>query len=423
MRQTLFYRLKSFINKLGPGLITGASDDDPSGILTYLQAGAVLGFKCLWTALLTLPFMYAVQEMCARLGLVTNKGLIRLIKENYSKVVLYPIVFVSVLVITINIGADFLAIGVVLEKLTSLDRVLWLLLTAASILVFTIFFSYKKIARILKWLVFSLFFYIITIFLINFDWWEALHFTLIPSFSFSKQSVFLIAAIFGTTISPYLFFWQASEEAEERQEKARVKNLKRFIVTKHELKDLKEDTFLGMVFSNVVMWFIIAGASQLAATSGLKYINNFDEASLVLQPLLGNFAYFFFSMGIIGAGLLAVPVLAGAVGYILSEVFGWEEGMNRTFRQAKGFYIAIIGATTLGVLLTVVGLDPIQLLIYTAIFYTLITPVLIFFIWRLANNKKIMRNKTSSLAVNVLGILAFFATLFLAVAYILTNVL
>lgn len=418
MENKIWSKLKSGCSKLGPGVITGASDDDPSGILTYLQAGAVLGLKSLWTALFTLPLMYAIQEMCGRLGFVTNKGLMRLIKENYSKLVLYPIAFISVVVITINLGADLLAIGVVLEKMTALPRLFWLPVTAISILIFTIFFCYYKFVRVLKWLTFCLFFYILTVFLLHLNWREALQATLRPAFDFSKTTILLITAIFGTTISPYLFFWQASEEKEEREEQVRQKHLQKFLVTKHELKMIKEDTLTGMILSNTVAWFIIAGASFLGARYGLAQITTFDEAALVLQPLLGNLAFFFFSLGIIGVGLLAIPVLAGSVGYILAETFNWKEGLNKTFRQARGFYLAIIGAAVGGILLSLFGLGPVKLLIYTAVFYTLATPFLIFFILRLTNNKKIMRGKINTPLSNILGIITLFFAAFLTITYL-----
>lgn len=410
----------NFFSKFGPGLITGASDDDPSGILTYLQAGAILGLKSLWMTLFTLPLMYGIQEMCGRIGLVTKKGLLTLIKENFSKLILYPIALISLVVITINLGADLLAISVVLEKLFDVGRIFWLIGTAVIILFFTIFLSYKKFARVLKWLTLSLFFYVVAVFYMHLDFGKSLAATFLPSFSWGKESLLILAAIFGTTVSPYLFFWQTSEEVEEREEKTRHKFLKRFLVTKHDLKDLKEDTFLGMLFSNVVMWFIIAGASQLGSLYGLKAITNFDDASLVLKSLLGNWAYLSFSLGIIGTGLLAIPVLGGCVGYILAEIFNWQEGMNKTFLQAKGFYLAIGGATVVGIFLSIFNLDPVKLLIYTAVFYTLATPLLVLLILRLGNDKKVMKHNTNSAWSNFLGIATFLISSIIVLLYLST---
>jgi len=420
MRKRIVLKIRKMLKVLGPGIITGAADDDPSGILTYLQAGAVLGFQSLWTVIMTLPMMYAVQEMCGRLGYVTNKGLMRLIKDHYPKYVLYPVAVVSILVITINIGADLLAIGVVMEKMLDISRLFWLVISAMLILACTIFLSYRKFAGILKWLAFTLFFYVITVFFIRMDWVSALKSTVLPNFVFSRDGILLVTAIFGTTISPYLFFWQASEEAEERQAHMRENNLKKFVVTKHELKMLKDDTMMGMLFSNFITWFIIAGAGFLSF-HGLTYINNFDDASRVLKPLLGDWAYLCFSLGIIGTGFLAIPVLAGAIGYIMAEVFNWEEGMNKKFMEAKGFYFAIILATIVGAILTVSGLDPVQLLIYTGVFYTLVTPILIYFILRLSNNPKVVKTKVSSPLVNVLGIATIITTTFLSIIYVISS--
>jgi len=414
--------LKILSKKLGPGIITGASDDDPSGILTYLQAGVIMGVSSLWTALLSLPLMYAIQEMCARLGLVTDKGLMRLIKENYPRWILWVIALVSGVVITINIGADLLAISVVAEKLTNLPRLLWLPLAAGLILFGMVFFSYKKFVRILKWLTLSLFFYIITVLYINIDWREAILSTIWPAdFEWNTTTIMLVAAIVGTTISPYLFFWQADEEVEERNREKAERKLKRFVVTKHELKDLKEDTFLGMLFSNGVMWFIILAAAHLSSFYGLKEIENFDQAALALKPLLGDKAFLMFSLGIIGTGLLAIPVLAGSIGYLIAEVFGWREGLNRHFRQAKAFYAAIIISTLVGMLLAFSGLDPVRLLVYTGVFYTLITPPLIFIIIRLANDKKLMGKKTNSFTSNALGWTAFALISLLVIFYLIAE--
>jgi NRAMP (natural resistance-associated macrophage protein)-like metal ion transporter len=400
--------LKNIQNKLGPGLITGASDDDPSGILTYLQSGVIMGIASLWTALVTLPLMYVIQEMCGRLGLVTDKGLVKLIREHYGKTVLFIIAIISVVTITVNIGADLLAIGVVAEKLSGLPRWFWLPVAAGLILSATIFFSYRVFARVLKWLTFSLFFYIATVLYIHIDWREAILATIWPAhFVWNATNLMLVAAIVGTTISPYLFFWQTQEEVEERDDSQKKRGLKHFLVTKHELKDLKEDTFAGMLFSNAVMWFLILAAAQLSRFYGLGVIENFDQAALALQPLLGDQAFLMFSLGIIGTGLLAIPVLAGSVGYILAEMFGWREGLNLHFRKATSFYVSIIIATSLGMILSFTGVDPVQLLIYTAVFYTIITPPLIFIIIRLSNNKQIMGKRKNTLVSNILGWTAF----------------
>ena len=412
--------LRELAHKLGPGLITGASDDDPSGILTYLQAGVMLGLNSLWVALISLPLMYAVQEMCARLGLVTGKGLIKLIKENYSKAVLYPIALVSLVVISVNIGADLMAIGVVLEKMTGWSRLILVPLVSLVIVLVIVKFSYHNFARIMKWLTISLFAYVAVAFYVKIDWVMAFYHTISPSLQFTKANGLLLAAMLGTTISPYLFFWQTSEEVEERNAKRRESIFKSFIPNKHELKLMRADTFVGMLFSNVVMWFIIVSASQLKNLYGVTQITNFDEASRVLEPLLGHQAYFLFSLGIIGTGLLAIPVLAGSIGYILAEIFGWREGINKKFHQAEGFYWAIIGATTIGCALTLLGLDPVNLLVYTAVAYTIITPPIIYFIIKLANNHDLMKHKINDRLDNLLSWGAFAVMTFAAVFYLVS---
>jgi len=414
---------RGITERIGPGVITGASDDDPSGILTYIQTGVVMGVHSLWVALVTLPLMYGIQEMCGRIGYVTDKGLVKLLKTYFPRFVLYPIVVVSVVVVTINIGADLLAISVVLEHLLGLSRLLWLPGSAALILILTILLPYRTIARIFKWLALTLLFYIATAFFIDISWTNAIRETLTPSFSFSKETLFLIAAVFGTTISPYLFFWQVNEEAEERDETVAQKHLKRFLVTKNKLRTVRKDTLRGMILSNVVMWFIILTASHLAQGSGILSIGSFEEASLVLRPLLGEWAYVIFALGIIGTGLLAVPVLAGSIGYMSAETFEWSEGLNKKFREARGFYWSIIAATACGAGLALLGINPVLLLIYTAVLYALITPILIAFILAIANSKKIMGNKRNRLISNILGGAALAITGCVSVAYVVSLLL
>lgn len=412
-------KIKDFIKKLGPGIITGASDDDPSGILTYLQTGAVIGFNALWTVLVSLPFMYFVQEMCARIGLVTDKGLIKLIKENFSKYILYPIAFISVLVMTINIGADLLAISSVLNTFLKFGKIPLLFLTTIVILAGTVFFSYHRFARVLKWLTLSLLFYVAAVFYMNIEWAGALKATFFPAASsFSAENLLLIAAVFGTTISPYLFFWQASEETEEIANEIKSRHLKKFIVTKHELKMAKEDVFSGMLFSNLVMWFIIAGAAGLSV--GGEGLATFEQAAAVLAPAVGQFAFLIFALGLLGTGLLAIPVLGGSVGYILAEIFNWNEGIDKTFRQARGFYLSIMAATVIGMLIVIFNFDPIKMLIYTALFYAVITPPLIFLILKIANNGKIMGERTNSKISNFFGILTLLTMAAAALIFIVS---
>jgi len=408
-------RLKKVGQKIGPGIIAGASDDDPSGILTYLQSGFLFGFKALWLTLFCLPLMYAIQEMAARIGYVTDKGLAKVIKEHYPKWILYIISLISIGVIAINIGADFLAIGIIAEKLTSFSRFFWILAASVFILFFTIFFSYPKFASLMKWLTLSLFFYIPAAFYLKIDWKIALERTLFPFVSFSKDFLVILAAFLGTTISPYLFFWQANEEVEDRDQEKKTRHLKRFLVTKNELKNLKKDTFVGMFFSQLATWFIVASASEASILHGAREITNFNQAAWVLEPLLGKFAFLVFGLGIIGTGLIAIPVLAGSIGYILSEAFGWREGINKTFREAKKFYAVIIFSIFVGAAMNFLNLDPVKLLVYTAVLYTIITPPIVYLIVKIANQKKIMGKRTNSLLSNIFGWLTFGITLLTAV--------
>ncbi|MBU1039336.1 divalent metal cation transporter [Patescibacteria group bacterium] len=405
-------------NKIGPGIITGASDDDPSGILTYLQVGVVMGVRGLWLALLTLPLMSAVQEMCARLGLITGQGLLSLIKRRYNPWLVKVVAVVAVAVIVFNIGADLLAIGVVVERLVGWPRELWIILTSAVIIIFTLKFSYRQLANFLKWLTLSLFFYVAVALSIHLNWSELFLHTIRPQLNFNITEIMLIAAVFGTTISPYLFFWQASEEVEEREESIIKRSLKRFTVTKQGLKNLRQDTILGMSLSNLIMWFIIASAATLASRYNLNSLETFDQAALVLEPLLGQQAYLAFATGIVGTGLLAIPVLAGSVGYILSETFGWQEGMAKPFHQARGFHLAIALAVLLGLFLAVLKFDPIKMLIYTAFAYAMITPPLIWFILRLSSDRVLTKGHVNGWLVKVLGYLALFVSLAIVLFYL-----
>ncbi|MEK7547012.1 MAG: Nramp family divalent metal transporter [Patescibacteria group bacterium] len=407
-----------FFKKLGPGLITGASDDDPSGILTYLQGGVMFGFGALWTTLFTLPMMYFIQEMSGRIGLATGKGIIEIIRENYSRWILFAIVFFSTLVIVINIGADLLAIGAAIGGMFPISNFLTLPVAAVLILFCTIQFPYRKFANALKWLTLSLLFYVLAVLYIEVDWFAAVKSTLIPNIHWTNDGILIIAAIFGTTISPYLFFWQANEEVEEKQEFERNNFMPEAKAVKRELSDLRKDTFVGMLLSNIIAWFIIAGASNLAVSSGIVKIGNFSEAALVLRPLLGEWAYLAFVIGIIGTGLLAIPVLAGNIGYMFAETFNWKKGINKKFGEAKGFYLAIIMATLAGLMIDFFGFDPVTLLIYTALFYTLITPPIIYIILKIANNRKIMGNLINSATSNVFCAITLLVSIFLVIAYL-----
>lgn len=414
-KESFFKRIGKHI---GPGIITGASDDDPSGILTYLQSGVVMGISSLWTALVSIPLMYSIQEMCGRIGYVTGKGLVRIMREHVIKGVLYPMVLVSLIVVIINIGADLLAMSVVLEQIIPLSREVLLLSIALLLVMFVVGFSYEKFANMLRWATLSLLFYVGVVFFVRVNWGEIIFHTVVPSVAFSKETFLLLSAIIGTTISPYLFFWQANEEVEERSKIQDQHPLKRFIVTKKSLKILRRDTLAGMLISNGVMWFILIAGTHIASY-GVGKIVNFQDAALALKPLLGSWAYAAFGLGIIGTGLLAIPVLAGSVGYMVAELFHWHEGINRRFKDARGFYIVIAIATLAGVATALIGINPVQLLITAAMLYAVITPVLIFLILLIANNKKIMRGRQNSFIANLLGTITLLGTLGCVILYLL----
>jgi NRAMP (natural resistance-associated macrophage protein)-like metal ion transporter len=399
-------KLKNFFSKLGPGIITGASDDDPSGIATYSIVGAQAGYSLLWTSLLTFPLMAAIQEMCARIGLVTAKGLAGVMRAHYPKLFLFPIILLAVIASTINIGADIGGMAASAKLVVPIPTPILAIFFSFFIIFFLVNYSYKIIARIFKWLTFALFFYILSALVTNQDWLAIFYHTFIPQIKFDARFVSLIVALFGTTISPYLFFWQASEEVEEKLESGKVIESRRIqIVTKHELKGLREDVILGMLLSNVVMFFIIATTASTLFKGGFHEIATANQAAEALRPIAGNFAFLLFALGIVGTGLLAIPVLAGGAAYAISEVFGWQEGLSKKFHEARSFYLVIILSTLIGFLISISGFNPFRLLFYTAILYGVIAPILIAVILHIANRKDILGAKKNGLVSNILGFL------------------
>jgi len=403
------------LRSLGPGLITGASDDDPSGITVYTQAGASLGLTQLWTAFLTIPFMAAIQEMCARIGIVAGKGLTATIKEHYPKWVLYVLLFLSVPAIVFNIGADISAVGAVLHLLIPIVPI-WFFSSAfvLVLIIFLIHFSYTKIASVLKFLCLSLLLYFIVPFLVHQDWANVLKQAVTPTISFSKVFFASLVAILGTTISPYLFFWQTSMSLEdhlhkyggEKEKKENEKNEKMkkvIMVHKKEITSMRWDVDIGMIFSNVVMFFIILTAGTVLYSAGIQNIQTVEEAALALIPLAGNASYFLFAIGIIGTGALAIPILAGSLSYSIAELFNWKEGLDKKFHEASHFYLVLVFSLIIGLLLPYFHVDPITALIYTAVIYGITAPVLIGIILHICNNKKIMGKYTNGRGMNILG--------------------
>jgi NRAMP (natural resistance-associated macrophage protein)-like metal ion transporter len=392
-------KLKRFWKVLGPGLITGASDDDPSGIATYSQAGAAYGLSTLWTALIAFPLMAAIQQMCAKIGLVTSQGLTGALKTNYPKPILYLMLLFSFPAIVMNIGADIAGMGAVGNLLfPQIDAMYFSIFFTILLLALIIYLPYNKIAATLKFLCVVLLVYLIVPFLYKQDWLDIAKNTFIPNIQFNKEFVAVLVGILGTTISPYLFFWQASMEVEEMAHKKR-----HLIVNKRIITDMKQDVDFGMSFSGVVMFFIILTTGTVLYKGGIHQIDTVEQAAAALKPLAGNFAYLLFAIGVIGTGLLAIPVLSGSLSYIISETFGWEKGLDKKFHEAKAFYLVMVISLILGLSLNYIGISPIKALIYTAILYGLTAPVLIAIILHISNNKIVMGNFTNSRFSNVLG--------------------
>jgi NRAMP (natural resistance-associated macrophage protein)-like metal ion transporter len=404
-------KVKRFWQLLGPGLITGASDDDPSGIATYSQAGAAYGLATLWTGLLAFPLMAAIQQMCAKIGLVTSLGLTGALKKNYPRPVLYLMLLFSFPAIVMNIGADIAGMGAVGNLLfPSIDATFFSVFFTVLLLVLIIYLPYLKIAVALKYLCIVLLVYLVVPFLYDQDWGLIAKNTFIPSMEFNKEFVGILVGILGTTISPYLFFWQATMEVEE------MKHKNHLVVNKKIISDMKQDVDFGMTFSGLVMYFIILTTGTVLYNGGIHQIDTVEEAAIALKPLAGNLAYLLFAIGVIGTGLLAIPVLSGSLSYIITETFGWEQGLDKKFHEAKAFYAVIAVSLVLGLSLNYVGISPIKALIYTAILYGLTAPVLIAIILHICNNKKVMGKFTNSTRSNILGFSALIIMTVAAVA-------
>lgn len=393
-------RAKKLLKTLGPGLITGASDDDPSGIVTYAQAGAQFGLSTLWTALLTFPLMAAIQGMAARIGMVTCQGLTGTLKAHYPKVVLYGMILFCFPAVILNIGADIQSMGAVAHLLFPGVRTFVFCIVFTAILLFVIIqYSYQKMAALLKWLCVALLFYLVIPFLVHPDWKAIARHTFIPSIRFDKEFLSILVAILGTTISPYLFFWQATMEAEDMEHTKR----KKIFVNKRMLDGMRSDVNTGMFFSNVVMYFVILTAGVVLYGAGVKQIDTVEKAAQSLKPLAGQLSYLLFAIGVIGTGFLAIPVLAGCLSYILAETFNFSKGLDKKFYQAKPFYGMIVVSLVAGLCLQFMGITPVQALLYTAILYGLTAPVMIGVLLHIGNNKKIMGNHTNSVFSNILG--------------------
>ena len=407
---------KAVLDKLGPGVITGASDEDPSGIATYAQAGAQFGFGLLWLVLILYPMKTIIQEMCARIGLVTGSGLSAVIKQKYSRKIVFPITILLLIANTINIGADIGAMAASIRLVVpQLPVIVATICFSAFIILSEVFVPYKKYVKILKYLILSLFAYLATAIIVGGNWNQIFSATIIPNIEFTPAFAMMFVAIFGTTISPYLFFWQASEEAEEDVAKHKIKDIGKGKpkISKKEIKLMRQDTAIGMAFSQLIMWSIMITTAGSIHAHGVTDIQTADQAAKSLEPLVktfpqaGEISKTIFALGIIGTGLLAVPVLAGSSGYALSDAFGWSEGLSRKFKQAKGFYLVIAASTLIGLWINFINIDPIKALVYTAVINGVIAVPILFAVMKIANDKEMLRGNTNSYVSNVIGWLVF----------------
>jgi NRAMP (natural resistance-associated macrophage protein)-like metal ion transporter len=400
-------KTKDYWHMLGPGLTTGASDDDPSGIATYSQAGAQTGFGLLWMAAWVFPLMGIVQEMCARIGLVTGRGLAGNIRIHFSKRILYLCALVLFVANAINIGADLGAMAKAVQLLApQLNFSVLVIGFAVFSLGLQIFTPYARYAKYLKWLALVLFSYVLSAILAKLNWSTILHEAYIPHLNFGKTELILVCAILGTTISPYLFFWQTSQEVEDQIMKGRTTlRLRTKVTTRGEMNRMRVDVWSGMLLSTVVMFFIIAACGAILNAHGITNITSAEQAAEALRPFAGDATYFLFSIGIIGTGLLAIPVLAGSSSYTIAESFGWKEGLTRKLGQASAFYGVIIISMGVGLAMNFLGIDPINALIYAALANGFIAPIILFLIVRIASNKKVMGHWKNSFLSTTIGLL------------------
>ena len=409
-----------WLKSLGPGLITGASDDDPSGIATYSQAGAQFGLGLLWMAVFQYPMMTVIQEMCARIGLVTGGGLNMVIKRKYSKKVVLPLTLLLLIANTVNIGADIGAMA------ASVRLVFPEVPIIVAILCFTVFIvasqilvPYNKYVKILKYLTIFLFAYIITAIIVGGSWNQILVATVIPHIEFTPAFAMMFVAILGTTITPYVFFWQASQEAEEDVAEGKIKEISegdrvnssvtKPKISKKEIKMMRSDTAIGMALSQVIMWAIITTTSGSLHAHNITDIQTADQAAKALEPLVKSFpnsgetAKTIFALGIIGTGLLAIPVMAGSSGYALSDTFGWKQGLDKKFKQAKAFYLVIAASTIIGLWINFSSIDPIKALVYTAVINGIVAVPILIAIMKIANDKRILKDRVNGRISNIIG--------------------
>ncbi|MGH7234604.1 MAG: NRAMP family divalent metal transporter [Candidatus Saccharimonadales bacterium] len=396
-------KAKDYWYLLGPGLTTGASDDDPSGIATYSQAGAQTGFGFLWTAVFTFPLMAVIQEICARIGLVTGRGLASNIRLRFGNRILYTSTLFLFAANTFNVGADIGAMANATQLVLKLNTTLLVIGMTLFILLLQIFTPYVRYAKYLKWLALVLLAYILSALMARPHWTSVVHATIVPHFALTKTNVILLCAVLGTTITPYLFFWQTSQEVEEKIAQGKLTIAARHGSDKIELKKMRVDVWSGMFLSNIVMFFIIAACASVLFTHGITNISTAAQAARALRPFAGSASYYLFAIGIVGMGLLAIPVLAGSSAYAISESLGKRQGLNSKLKQGYAFYGAVIISMLVGLGINFLGINPIKALIYAAVANGIVAPIILVQIMLLARDKKVMGEWKNSRLSGAIG--------------------
>jgi len=407
-------RQDSWLKKLGPGLITGAADDDPSGIATYSQAGAQFGFNMLWTVLFTYPLMVGIQVVSARIGRVSGHGLATNIRKHYPAWLLYSVVGLLLIANTINIAADVSAMGEALKLIVGGPARIYAVTFGLVSLLLQVFIPYRRYVRLLKWLTLALLAYVATAFVVHIQWSQVLASALLPQLSWKPEYITTVVAVFGTTISPYLFFWQASQEVEDQLADPQAQPLiKAPQQAEANLRRIKIDTYIGMGFSNLVAFFIILTTAVTLNLNGITDIQTSAQAAMALRPIAGEFAFMLFSAGIIGTGLLAIPVLAGSSAYAMAGAFQWKNSLERTPMRAKQFYAIIIVSTLIGIALGFTSIDPIKALYWSAVINGVISVPIMAVMMLMAVRSEIMGRFVISTSLKLLG---WAATLLMAAA-------
>jgi Mn2+/Fe2+ NRAMP family transporter len=388
--------ISRFFGALGPGLITGAADDDPSGIATYSITGAQLGTSLLWTALITWPLMAAVQMMCARIGMCSGYGLAHALRKKFPTGVVAVAAMALLLANIVNIGADLAGMADAADMLTGIDSRIYVVIFGIAISAATVWLPYGKIANVLKWLALFLFSYIITAIVVRPNWLVILHDTFVPMLPHGKAAWATLVAILGTTISPYLFFWQASQEVEEEKFMGRITTIARRGATEMEIFTRRLDVVVGSFFSNVVMFFIIITTAVTLHSHGITNIETTRQAAEALRPLAGSGCFLLFTAGVIGTGLLAIPTLSGSAAYALAETFGWKQGLDEKLEKARAFYAVVLLSMAMAIALDFAHVNPVQALYWSAILNGLLAPFLLVGILMVSNDREIMHNQPSS---------------------------